>query len=171
MLVLLLPHCCAYHTYIVSVAFLDVLWVHIRVCRRVFIRVHVRFVCLCTRYMRTQTYAGELSSDCFFIWLSVSLPAFYWHFFRLLFMKILNWRILRMASCLWLVCNLWHYPYFCLATDYAEPIAIERNTRHSGMWKLIGCALSDRDIDHNSKVLNAFYLFIGYIHFVCLKHT
>lgn len=92
-------------------------------------------------------------------------------FFRLLFMKILNWRILRMASCLWLVCNFSHCPYFCLATDYAEPIAIERNTRHSGMWKLIGCALSDRDIDHNSKVLNAFYLFIGYIHFVCLKHT
>lgn len=35
---------------------------------------------------------------------------------------------------------------------------------------VIGCALSDRDIDHNSKVLNAFYLFIEYIHFVCLKH-
>lgn len=36
-----------------------------------------------------------------------------------------------------------------------------------------GCALSDKDIDHNSKkgVLNAFYLFIGHIHFECLKHV
>lgn len=42
---------------------------------------------------------------------------------------------------------------------------------HVMLCKLIGCALSDRDIDHNSKVLNAFYLFIEYIHFVCLKHT
>lgn len=96
MLVLLLPHCCAYHTYIVSVAFLDVLWVHIRVCRRVFIRVHVRFVCLCTRYMRTQTYAGELSSDCF-LFDSLSLCL---HFIGI-FSVCYSWKFWIGVFCVW----------------------------------------------------------------------
>lgn len=52
-----------------------------------------------------------------------------------------------------------------------EPFESSAVSDRAHMCKLIGCALSDRDIDHNSKVLNAFYLFIGHIHFVCVSST
>lgn len=154
--------------------------------------VHVRFVCLCTSDICVHKhfeYVGELSS---YIWkkkktenvsplcsffFSVSLsPWFYWYFcvwylWNSEFERHMHEvHLCGMCAWMWLCVQLFALN-FCFVS---RPIKLSPSTSTKLDWgtriKLIGCVLSDRDIDHNSKVLNAFYLFIESIHFACLKH-
>lgn len=111
-------------------------------------------------------YAGELSFSVFYSYFFYKHTLFLSliHFTGIFpFCSLMRSRHFGFGRLRWIyaIYNFSHYPLSSRASH--------RHRRQTG-YKLIGCALSDWDIDHNSNVLNAFYLFIMHIHFVCLKH-
>lgn len=118
-------------------------------------------------------------------WIIISLFIFFYssflfiHFFSSVISDF-HWNFPAFRSHSWLSTPFWtaackeFMPFIIFHTIHFRFVSGKpsASTAHLNwaMHELIGCALSDWDIDHNSNVLNAFYLFIEHIHFVCLKH-
>lgn len=191
------------HTYII--------WPYVTVCR-----VHVRFVCLCTRKIcvhktflnvhiwiilthiqtifmcHTHTHS-YLSSSFFFFFRFLTFGRFYSEYIHFFCCWVCKFMTLWNAKCVCIkthrcsVCahecclRVWihkkacrsriFYSHCVSAADgrlYSMHQAFIKSIRHGK--KLIGCALSDRDIDHNSKSIKCF-LFIHQAHPFCMSQA